>query len=128
MESQPELTPEEPTLAGFNPEETVEEATEKGEEVVESVEEVVSETPVEETPVEAAPPPLPPPPAVPTSPYTAQNSEDRTWSMLAHLSVLLNLVTGVLGPIVALIIYLVYKDRSRYIAYQSMQSFVFQAI
>jgi uncharacterized Tic20 family protein len=48
--------------------------------------------------------------------------------VLAHLSVLLNLVTGILGPIVAIIIYFVYKDRSRYIAYQSMQSFVFQLI
>lgn len=48
--------------------------------------------------------------------------------MLAHLSVLLNLVTGFLGPVAALIIYFVYKDRSRYVAYQSMQAFVFQLI
>lgn len=48
--------------------------------------------------------------------------------MIAHLSVLLNLVTGFLGPIVALIIYLIYRDRSRYVAYQSIQAFVFQLI
>ncbi len=48
--------------------------------------------------------------------------------MLAHLSVLLNLVTGFLGVVAALAIYLVYKDRSRYVAYQSMQAFVFQLI
>jgi len=48
--------------------------------------------------------------------------------MLAHLSVLLNLVTGFLGPIAALIIYFVYKDRSRYVAYQAMQASVFQLI
>ncbi len=48
--------------------------------------------------------------------------------MLAHLSVLINLVTGMLGPIVALIIYLVYKNRSRYVAYQAMQSFLIQLI
>ncbi len=48
--------------------------------------------------------------------------------MLAHLSVLVNLVTGLLGPIVALLIYLIYKDRSRYVAYQSMQAFVFQLV
>jgi uncharacterized Tic20 family protein len=48
--------------------------------------------------------------------------------MLAHLSVLLNLVTGVLGPVAALIIYLVYKERSRYVAYQAMQAFVFQLV
>jgi len=48
--------------------------------------------------------------------------------MLAHLSVLVNLITGFLGPVVALIIYLVYKDRSRYVAYQSLQAFVMQLV
>jgi uncharacterized Tic20 family protein len=55
-------------------------------------------------------------------------SDERTWAMIAHLSVLANLVTGVLGPVVALVIYLVFKDRSRYVAYQSLQSFVFQLV
>jgi uncharacterized Tic20 family protein len=66
-----------------------------------------------------------------TAPATAQPlsaSDERTWAMLAHLSVLANLVTGVLGPFIALIIYLVYRDRSRYVAYQSMQAFIFQLI
>jgi uncharacterized protein len=128
MESQPEMTPEEPTPEGLSPEEPAEENIEKLEEVVEPVEEAVSEPPVEEIPAGEAPPAFLPPPTAPTSPYVAQNSEDRTWSMLAHLSVLLNLVTGILGPVVAIIIYFVYKDRSKYIAYQSMQSFVFQLI
>lgn len=48
--------------------------------------------------------------------------------MLAHLSVFANLLTGFLGPVIALIIYLVYQQRSRYVAYQAMQSFVFQLI
>jgi uncharacterized Tic20 family protein len=48
--------------------------------------------------------------------------------MLAHLSVLLNLVTAVLGTVAALVIYLVFKDRSKYVAYQAMQSFVMQII
>jgi hypothetical protein len=48
--------------------------------------------------------------------------------MIAHLSTLLNLFTGFLGPIVALIIYLALKDRSRYVAYQAMQSLVFQLV
>lgn len=60
---------------------------------------------------------------VPLSP-----SDEHTWAMVSHLSVLANLVTGFLGPIVALVIYLVYKDRSKYVAYQSMQAFVFQMI
>jgi uncharacterized Tic20 family protein len=55
-------------------------------------------------------------------------SDERTWAMLAHISVLANLFTGFLGPVVALVIYLVFKDRSRYVAYQSMQSFIFQLI
>jgi uncharacterized Tic20 family protein len=48
--------------------------------------------------------------------------------MLAHLSVLLNLVTGFLGVVAPLIIYLIYKDRSRFLAFQSLQAFVFQLI
>lgn len=67
--------------------------------------------------------PLPSAPAMSLS-----DSEARTWAMLAHLSVLLNLITGFLGVIVPLVIYLIYKDRSRYVAYQSMQAFVFQLI
>jgi len=55
-------------------------------------------------------------------------SEERTWAMLAHFSVLLNLVTGFLGGIAAIIIYFVYKDRSRLVAYHAMQSFIFQSI
>ncbi len=70
--------------------------------------------------------PPPPQPGVTAAPLTP--SDERTWAMLAHLSVLLNLVTGFLGVVAALAIYLVYKDRSRYVAYQSMQAFVFQLI
>jgi uncharacterized Tic20 family protein len=55
-------------------------------------------------------------------------SEEHTWAMIAQLSVLANLFTGFLGPAIALIIYLVFKDRSRYVAYQSLQAFVFQLI
>jgi uncharacterized protein len=54
--------------------------------------------------------------------------EERTWAMLAHLSVLVNLFTVLLGPAASFIIYLVYKDRSRYVAYHAMQSTVFQLI
>jgi uncharacterized protein len=55
-------------------------------------------------------------------------ADERTWAMLAHLSVLANLVTGFLGPVAALLIYLVYKDRSRYIAYHALQSTINQLI
>jgi len=77
----------------------------------------------ESEPVEEIPEQLPPPAseALPTS-------KERNWAMLAHLSILLNLFTGFLGPIVALIIYLVYKDDSRYVAYQSLQATIFQLV
>ena len=55
-------------------------------------------------------------------------SEERTWAMLAHLSILLNLVTGLLGLVAALAIYLIYQNRSRYVAYHALQSLIFQLI
>jgi uncharacterized protein len=70
----------------------------------------------------------PPPPPIFVPPQPLSPSDERTWAMLAHLSVLLNLVTGFLGVLAALVIYMVYKDRSRYVAYQSLQSLIFQLI
>ncbi len=82
----------------------------------------MSETPVYDTPP-AAPLPGPTPAPAPLSP-----SDERTWAMFAHLSAVINLFTGFVGPIAALIIYLVFKERSRYVAYQALQSFIFQLI
>lgn len=62
------------------------------------------------------------------TPAPLSPSEERNWAMLAHLSILINLFTGILGPVAALIIYLIYKDRSRYVAYQSLQSLLMQLI
>ena len=55
-------------------------------------------------------------------------NEERQWAMFAHLGVLVNLVSGFLGLAVPLIIYVIYKDRSRYVAYQSLQALIFQLI
>ena len=63
---------------------------------------------------------------VPATPLSPQ--EERQWAMLAHLSVLLNLITGFLGVLAPLVMYMIYKDRSRYVAYQSLQSLVMQLI
>ncbi len=52
--------------------------------------------------------------------------DERTWSMLAHLSVLLSLVTGIGGPIAALVIWLVYKDKSQRVAFHALQSLWYQ--
>jgi uncharacterized Tic20 family protein len=65
------------------------------------------------TPINTPPPPL-------------SVSDERMWAMFAHLSILLNLATGFLGVVAPIVIYALYKDRSRYVAYQSLQAFVFQ--
>lgn len=64
----------------------------------------------------------------PALPEPLSASDERTWAMIAQLSILANLITGFLGPLIALVIYIVYKDRSRYVAYQSLQALVFQLI
>ncbi|HEY3310741.1 MAG TPA: DUF4870 domain-containing protein [Anaerolineales bacterium] len=64
----------------------------------------------------------------PSSSTPLSQADERTWAMLAHLSVLVNLFTGVLGPVVALVIYLMFANRSRYVAYHAMQSFLFQLV
>jgi uncharacterized Tic20 family protein len=57
---------------------------------------------------------------------TMGTREERTWSVLAHLSIFLNLVTGFLGPVAALVIWLVYRDRSSRVAFQALQSMWYQ--
>jgi hypothetical protein len=57
---------------------------------------------------------------------TMRAEEERTWSVLSHLSMFLNLFTGFLGPVAALIIWLVYKDRSSRVAFNALQSMWFQ--
>jgi len=52
--------------------------------------------------------------------------DERTWSVLAHLSMFLNLLTGFLGPVAALIIWLLYKDRSSRVAFNALQSMWYQ--
>jgi uncharacterized Tic20 family protein len=50
--------------------------------------------------------------------------DERTWSVLAHLSVLAGLVG--LMPLGALIIWLVYKDRSPRVGFHALQALWFQ--
>ena len=51
---------------------------------------------------------------------------ERTWSALAHLSTFLNIFTGFLGPVVALVIWLVYKDDSPTVARHALRSVFYQ--
>ncbi|MFN8383611.1 MAG: DUF4870 domain-containing protein [Anaerolineales bacterium] len=60
---------------------------------------------------------------VPLSP-----AEEKQWAMFSHFSVLINIFTGFVGVGVPLVIYFVYKDRSRYVAYHSLQALIMQAI
>ncbi len=63
-------------------------------------------------------------------------SEERTWAALAHISTLITLLFalpsgglgGVLFVFVPFVIYLAYKDKSRYVAYQAAQAFALQVI
>ena len=57
---------------------------------------------------------------------TMSVQEEKSLSVLAHLSVFLNLFTGFLGPIVALMIWLVYRDRSQKVAFHALQSMWYQ--
>ncbi len=59
-----------------------------------------------------------------TSAMSAQ--DERTWSALAHLSIFLNLVTGLLGPVAAFAIWFVFRDRSSRVAFHALQSMWFQ--
>src|SRR5215212_6773215 len=52
--------------------------------------------------------------------------EERTWSALAHLSIFLNLFTGFLGPVVAFVIWMVYRGRSERVAFHAMRSLWYQ--
>jgi uncharacterized Tic20 family protein len=62
--------------------------------------------------------------AVGMSQMSAQ--DEQTWSMVAHLTVLLDIVTGIGGPIAALVIWLVYKDKSQRVAFHALQSLWYQ--
>jgi uncharacterized protein len=52
--------------------------------------------------------------------------DERTWSVLAHLSTFLNLFTGFLGPVAAFIIWLVHRDRSPTVANHALRSVFYQ--
>jgi uncharacterized Tic20 family protein len=52
-------------------------------------------------------------------------SDARTWATLAHLSIVL---TGFVGAVASLLIYLVFKDRSRIVGFQSLQAFLFHLL
>jgi uncharacterized protein len=60
------------------------------------------------------------------APAPISRSEEQSITALAHFSMLLNLVTGFLGVAGALVLYVVYRDRSRYVSMQTLQALIFQ--
>src|SRR5918998_196743 len=52
--------------------------------------------------------------------------EERTWSVVAHLSTFLNIFTGFLGPVVAFIIWLVHREKSPTVAHHALRSVFYQ--
>lgn len=52
--------------------------------------------------------------------------DERAWGALAHLSIFVNLVTGFLGPVAALVIWLVYREKSREVSFHALQSMWYQ--
>ena len=62
----------------------------------------------------------------PSSAVEMSPSDENTWSIVSHLTIFLNLFTGFLGPVAALIIWLVYKDRSPRVSFHALQSLWYQ--
>ena len=59
-------------------------------------------------------------------PGTMSPMDEKNWSMLSHLSILVSLVTGIGGVVAALVIWLVYKDRSPRVGFHALQSLWYQ--
>jgi uncharacterized protein len=61
-------------------------------------------------------------------PGTMSLGSERTWSAVAHLSTFLNIFTGFLGPVAALVIWAVYRDDSPTVAAHAMRSVLYQVV
>lgn len=72
--------------------------------------------------------------ALTTKEESGPTANERTWAALAHASVLLTFILGIasgglvviFAVFVPLIIWLAFRDKSRYVAYHAMQATVFQ--
>ena len=52
--------------------------------------------------------------------------DEQTWSALSHASFFLNIFTGFVGPLVALGIWLFYRNRSETVSFHALQSLWYQ--
>ncbi len=53
---------------------------------------------------------------------------ERSWAALAHLSAFLNIFTGLLGPVAAFVLWLVYRERSSAVARHATRSVIYQSV
>ncbi|GAA1983179.1 DUF4870 domain-containing protein [Isoptericola halotolerans] len=69
-----------------------------------------------------------PPPDQPYGPRPLSRSDERTWAILAHIGplVLLALSAGTVGFLAPLVIWLVLRDRSAFVADQAKEALNFQ--
>jgi uncharacterized protein len=58
--------------------------------------------------------------------YLSATDDDKLWALLAHLSGLLVLVAAPANVIAPLILFVLYKDKNRYVAFHALQSLYFQ--
>lgn len=77
-------------------------------------------------PVEGAEGPSAPKEEMPRGELT---QDEKTLAALAHGSIVLGLISGGVGGIIAaLVIWVAYKEKSAYVAFQSLQALVFQGL
>lgn len=73
-----------------------------------------------------------PDPAIPHSveaPLPAVlTQDDKMWGMLGHIGAVAGYVGGVGQWVVPLVIYLIYKDKSKFVAFHALQSLIFQSL
>ncbi|TWU12812.1 Chloroplast import component protein (Tic20) [Symmachiella macrocystis] len=58
--------------------------------------------------------------------FLTVTDDDKLWALLAHLSGLLVLVAAPANVIAPLILFVLYKDKNRYVAFHALQSLYFQ--
>lgn len=61
-------------------------------------------------------------------PNDTLSADEKLWGMLAHLLTLLGYVAALGQYIAPLVIYLVYKDRSPFVAFHALQALLFQLL
>jgi uncharacterized Tic20 family protein len=70
----------------------------------------------------------PPPPASAVPLPSLPGREERLAAAAAHGGILLNLLTGIGGLVLALVLWLHYEGRSKYASWQALQALVFQGV